>query len=83
MPVNGAGRPPSAGRSAGASRVTDGENVSKKEIKAAIQETAQQIAALEAKHPTQEMRPWVWVPCSVALSDSEKVSPADALRIGR
>lgn len=32
--------------------------MTKEETRAAIKETIQQIAALEAKHPEQEMRPW-------------------------
>jgi hypothetical protein len=32
--------------------------MNKEETRAAIKETAEQIAALEAKHPEQEMRPW-------------------------
>lgn len=32
--------------------------MSEEDIKAAIKETARQIAALEAQHPQQEMRPW-------------------------
>jgi hypothetical protein len=32
--------------------------MTKKEIELAVKEVNQQIAALEAAHPTQEMRPW-------------------------
>jgi hypothetical protein len=44
-----------------------GENMTKKEIETAVKEVNQQIAALEAKHPEQEMRPWACADHPVAL----------------
>jgi hypothetical protein len=41
--------------------------VTKKEIESAVHEVNQQIADLEAKHPGQEMRPWVCNDHPVAL----------------
>jgi hypothetical protein len=40
------------------SDVTQEQEMTKKEIESAVKEVNQQIVALEAKHPGQEMRPW-------------------------